>query len=132
FNLEPEPKTRVMKRLNPIKLALATTLALAALAPQIQAASTAKSEPIPMDQIGAVAGNQYSGDGLAVAAIPNGARLNCVFQRLQGEATREGLWLTSTVPNGVSDRVRDVATAVGRRERGWSSSFMSSLASHDR
>jgi hypothetical protein len=42
----------------------------------------AKSEPIPMDQIGAVAGKQYSGDGLSIVATPDGARLRCVFQKL--------------------------------------------------
>src|SRR5438093_13432048 len=82
--LNLKAKTRIMKRLNPITLALATTFAQAALAPQTQAASAAKSEPIPTDQIGSVAGKQYSGDGLAVAATPNGARLRCVFQRLEG------------------------------------------------
>ena len=44
----------------------------------------------------------------------SGARLHCVFQRLDGEATPEGLWLTSTVTNTVSDRFRVTATAVGR------------------
>jgi hypothetical protein len=36
-------------------------------------------------------------DGLAVSPTEGGAGLRCVFQRLEGEATREGLWLTSTV-----------------------------------
>src|SRR5437867_8516620 len=136
-----------MKSRNQITLVLATIFTLAAFGPQTQAgASGAKSEPIRMDQIGAVAAKQYSGDGLAVAATPDGARLRCVFQRLQGEATHEGLWLTSTVTNGVNDRFRVVATAVGRRELCWSSSlyppdgqrtgergsFIGSLASNDR
>src|SRR6266581_8126467 len=112
-----------MKVLKRITLPIATTFALAALGPQTQAASAAKSEPIPMDKIGAVAGKQYSGDGLAVAATPNGAGLRCVFQRLEGEATREGLWVVSTVTNGVNDRFRVVATAVGRRELCWSFSL---------
>src|SRR5207249_6154085 len=131
------------KSRNQITLVLATIFTLAAFGPQTQAgASAAKSEPIPMDRIGAVAGKQYSGDGLTVAAIPNSARLNCVFQRLEGEATREGLWLTSTVTNGVNDCFRVVATAVGWRELCWSfslspsdgerGSFIGSLASNDR
>src|SRR5712691_2131312 len=66
-------------------------------------------------QIGAKAGADYQGDGLAVSPTAGGARLRCVFQRLEGEATREGLWLTSTVTNGVSDRFRIVATSVGRQ-----------------
>src|SRR5437667_2578783 len=103
-----------MKGRNQSTLALATAFALAAFTPQTQAASAAKSEPIPMDQIGAVAGKQYSGDGLAVAATPNGARLRCVFQRLEGEATREGLWLSSTANDAVSEPFRVVASSVGR------------------
>jgi hypothetical protein len=52
--------------------------------------------PIPMNQLGAVAGKQYEGDGLSVSAVPRSgsARLRCVFQRLEGEATAEGLWLS--------------------------------------
>src|SRR5262249_26270090 len=72
---------------------------------------------IPWSQIGAKAGADYKGDGLAVSPTAGGARLRCVFQRLEGEATREGLWLTSTVipPSGtVNDRFRVVATAVRR------------------
>jgi len=68
-------------------------------------------------QLGAKAGADYEGDGLAVSPTAEGARLRCVFQRLEGEATREGLWLTSTVipPSGtVNDRFRIVAAAVGR------------------
>ena len=30
-------------------------------------------------------------------ASSDGARLTCAFQRLEGEATRQGLWLVSTV-----------------------------------
>ena len=45
----------------------------------------------------------------------SGARLHCVFQRLDGEATPEGLWLTSTVTNTESDRFRVTAMAVGRK-----------------
>jgi hypothetical protein len=65
-------------------------------------------------QIGAKAGADYQGDGLAVSPTAEGARLRCVFQRLEGEATRKGLWLTSTVTNGVSDRFRVTAAEVGR------------------
>src|SRR6266516_2149141 len=73
---------------------------------------------IPWSQIGAKAGADYQGDGLAVSPTAGGARLRCVFHRLEGEATREGLWLTSTVipPSGtVNDRFRIVVTAVGRQ-----------------
>ena len=71
-------------------------------------------QAIPWNQIGAKAGADYKGDGLAVTPTGSGARLHCVFQRLDGEATPEGLWLTSTVTNTVSDRFRVTAMAVGR------------------
>src|SRR5882724_8739879 len=78
---------------------------------------TAGSPAIPWSQIGEKAGADYRGDGLAVSPIPQSgsARLRCVFQRLEGEATREGLWLTSTVTNAVKERFRVIATAVARQ-----------------
>src|SRR5204863_7611852 len=91
----------------------------------LSATAAAPAGPVPAktsiswSQIGAKAGADYQGDGLAVSPTAEGARLRCVFQRLEGEATREGLWLTSTVipPSGTgNDRFRIVATAVGRRE----------------
>src|SRR5262249_30169601 len=67
----------------------------------------------PWSQIGAKAGADYKGEGLAVAATESGARLRCVFQRLEGEATPEGLWLTSTITT-TTDRFRVMVTEVGR------------------
>ena len=55
-----------------------------------------RAAPIPMGQLGTVAVRQYQGDGLSVSATPGGARLRCAFQRLEGQATPEGLWLHST------------------------------------
>ena len=69
-------------------------------------------------QIGAKAGADYQGDGLSVRPTAEGARLRCVFQRLEGEATREGLWLTSTLTNGVSDRFRVTAAEVDNMRTG--------------
>jgi hypothetical protein len=77
-------------------------------------AATSTPSAIPWCQIGAKAGADYQGDGLAVMPTDFGARLRCVFQRLDGEATTQGLWLTSTVTNAVNDRFRVVATSVGR------------------
>ena len=77
-------------------------------------AATNTPAAIPWNEIGAKAGANYQGDGLAVTPTGSGARLHCVFQRLDGEATPEGLWLTSTVTNTVSDRFRVTAMAVGR------------------
>jgi hypothetical protein len=83
--------------------------------PSVAPSHAAKaSEPIPVEQLGAVAGKQYQGDGLSVAATPAGARLRCVFQRLEGQGTSEGLWLTSTVPDQPQGRFRVVASAMGR------------------
>jgi hypothetical protein len=79
--------------------------------------STVSDRPqktIPWDQIGAKAGANYRGDGLTVTPISEGARLHCVFQQLDGNATREGLWLISTLPGLANDRFRITAVAVGR------------------
>ena len=77
-------------------------------------AATNTPAAIPWNQIGAKAGANYQGDGLAVSPTAQGARLHCIFQRLDGEATPEGLWLTSTVTNTPSDRFQVTAMAVWR------------------
>lgn len=69
-----------------------------------------------MDQLGAVAGKQYHGDGLSVTATPDGPRLRCAFQRLEGEVTRDGLWLRSTAGDAQAERFRVIAVAVERTE----------------
>ena len=89
---------------------LATNVTQAA---EVAAANTPSS--IPWNQIGAKVGADYKGDGLAVAQTPSGARLHCVFQRLDGEATSQGLWLNSTVTNTMIDRFRLTATELGRK-----------------
>ena len=90
-------------------------LALAVLDSEYTAIAQAKkAETIPWSQLGATATAAYKGDGLNVTPSETGARLHCVFQRLDGEATGEGLWLTSTVTNSVNDRFRVTAAAVGR------------------
>jgi hypothetical protein len=70
--------------------------------------------PIPLNQLGAVAGKQYQGDGLSVRATATGAELRCAFQRLAGEVTAEGLWLRSTAVEADGERFRVLATGVGR------------------
>ena len=77
--------------------------------------STTPAKSIPWHEGGAAAGAQYSGEGLKVTPTEQGARLQCVFQRLEGEATSDGLWLTSTVANQPNDRFCVVATVVGRQ-----------------
>lgn len=74
------------------------------------------SARIPLDQLGAVATKQVGGNSLLITATPqNGsAHLRCAFQRLQGHATPEGLWLRSTADTAKAERLRVVAVAVGR------------------
>src|SRR5436309_13686399 len=101
-----------------VALGIGLSFSLAAAAEDSADLATAKiSAAIPGSQIGAKAGADYQGDGLAVSPTAEGARLRCIFQRLEGQATREGLWLTSTVipPSGtVRDRFRIVAADVRR------------------
>ena len=84
------------------------------LTPAAAMPATNTPAAIPWNEIGAQASANYHGDELAVMPAGSGARLHCVFQRLDGEATAEGLWLASTVTNTMSDRFRVRATAVGR------------------
>ena len=99
----------------PIRAAffLMTVLPLVATA-QIGAHAGDKTAAIPFDQIGSIAGRRYNGDGLAVTPTEDGARLRCVFQKLEGQATNEGLWLTSTEKASPGTRFRVIARAIGR------------------
>src|SRR6266516_8815 len=97
-----------------VALGIGSALSLAAAVESSADRAPAKTS-IPWSQNGAKAGADYQGERLAVSPTAEGARLRCVFQRLEGEATHEGLWLTSTVTNAVNDRFRIVATSVGRR-----------------
>ena len=94
---------------------LAAALAhLPAAAATLTPPETASPKTIPWAEVGAAAGAQYSGDGLSVTPTPDGARLRCVFQRMEGQVTCEGLWVSSTVANQANDRFRITATAFGR------------------
>jgi len=81
----------------------------------LKPADANQTHAIPWNPIGAKAGADYHDSGLAVIPERNGARLHCVFQRLDGEATSAGLWLVSTVTNQPIDRFRVLAMAVGRQ-----------------
>jgi len=70
--------------------------------------------PTPFAELAAKAGAQYQGNGLSVLPAPEGARLRCVFQKLEGQATPDGLWLVSTADGVKGDRFRIVARSVGR------------------
>src|SRR5436309_1965722 len=111
-----KPKRFQPELLCGLALEIGCSLSLAAAAADSAGTRPARtSQAIRWAQIGAKAGADYKGDGLAVSATAPGARLRCVFQRLEGEATPEGLWLTSTATNPVNERFRVVATAVGRQ-----------------
>jgi len=91
------------------------TAAIAAVAESPAAATNPTNAPILWAELGAKATAQYSGDGLAVFAGPDGAvRLRCGFQKLEGEVTPTGLWLTSTVADAPATRFRVMAESVGR------------------
>jgi hypothetical protein len=97
----------------PVLYLLAGLLAVG-VAQAADLAATNTPGAIPWNQIGARAGANYKGDGLAVSPAGSGAHLHCVFQRLDGEATPEGLWLSSTVTNAVRDYFHVMAMAVSR------------------
>ena len=105
-----------------VALGIGSSFSLSATAADSADTAPAKTS-IPWSQIGAKAGADYKGDGLAVSPTAGGARLRCAFQKLEGEATREGLWLTSTVTNGVNERFRVTVVVVGRQ---------SAMAGHER
>ena len=65
-------------------------------------------------QIGAKAAKDYRGNGLGVIPTSSGARLRSVSQGLEGEATSEGLWLTSIATSMVKDCFGVSACSVGR------------------
>src|ERR1043166_2330790 len=108
-----------MKRFTSHSGLVAVSVWLAALTPTVPAQSSNQPpEPIPISELGAKAGAQYRGDGLSVSPTPGGARLRCVFQKLDGQATTEGLWLTSTAENSNGERFRVVAIKVRRATTG--------------
>ena len=99
-------------------LFLVAGLLAMSLAQAADRSATNTPAAIPWNQIGAKAGADYKGDGVGVTPTESGASLHCVFQRLDGEATSEGLWLASTVTNTQSDRFRVTAIVVGRVAHG--------------
>lgn len=100
---------RLHCRLGPPSLVCLATLALSLSS---LAGAENRSGPIPFSAIGAKATADYQGDALGTAATTEGARLWCGFQKLQGRATSQGLWLESTAPGGGEFRL--MATAVCR------------------
>ncbi len=101
---------RFPHRIGPALLTLVAALALA-----LMVAARAETPPpaIPFSDIGARTTATYQGDALGITTTADGARLCCGFQKLEGHATPEGLWLESTKPGAVG-RLRLLAVAVGR------------------
>ncbi len=93
---------------------LSSGLVVAVLALSLPCTNQAANAPIPFSEIGAKATAGYKGDALAITLTPDGARLRCGFQKLEGRATTQGLLLESTVPGG--GRFRLTAAALGRED----------------
>ena len=105
MNAKPNSANNSRKSLNWILPALALTLTTSTRA-------EAPPSAVPFADIGARATADYQGDALGITATPDGARLRCGFQKLEGHATPEGLWIQSTKPGG--GQLRLVAVAIGR------------------
>jgi hypothetical protein len=72
-------------------------------------------EAVAWSEVGIKAMQEYQGDGVSIAISERGAILRCVFQKLEGEATAEGLWLRSTIPGaGEMERFRVATRSVTR------------------
>src|SRR4051812_28322282 len=97
-------------------LVLSVSSGAAAPANTAESDPSQDTQPFAWNELGAKATAEYSGDGLAVNATAKGARLRCVFQKLEGEVTPKGSWLNSTAL-GTSDAPFCVqATSVGREQ----------------
>jgi hypothetical protein len=101
-------------------------LVLAALALALTVPARAETPPaaIPFPDIGARATANYQGKALGIMATSDGARLRCGFQKLEGHATTEGLWLESTGPDAAG-KLRLVATTLSRVGRSTAGSQLS-------
>ena len=93
---------------------LAAVALFSILSTNVQALPLPPSAPTSIGQLGTFVGKQYQGDGLSVAATPSGAQLCCTLQRLEGQVTSKGLWLSSTVAGAASGRFQVKAAVVTR------------------
>ena len=111
MNSKPNSMSTPLRRR--IGTALFTLLAALSSALTVPARAGTQPAAIPISDIGTRATANYQGDALGVTATADGARVRCGFQKLEGQATPEGLWLESTKP-GAAGRLRVTATALGR------------------
>jgi hypothetical protein len=105
--------TRIRRRVGLAPLALASAVVLGCT---VHVRSEKQPTGIPFADIGAKVTADYKGEALGITAISEGALLRCEFQKLEGHATPEGLWLASTEP-GTEGKLCLRAIAVGRAER---------------
>ncbi len=85
-----KPKLNLFQARNFCAVALGGVTSFGLTATAESSAETARaktSQAVPWSQLGAKTDADYQGDGLAVTPTVRGARLRCVFQRLEGEAT---------------------------------------------
>lgn len=89
-------------------------LAVLALLPPLPAQDPSRN--IPVDMLGAEAQKRYAGDGISITPTADGARLRSILQRLEGNATTTGLWLSSTAEEDVvkPNQFCVMAASVGR------------------
>lgn len=93
----------------------ATLFALWLAAMRVYAGSgvSQTNKTIPWFEIASRAGEQNHGEAPGISVTGEGTLLHSWLQELDAEATRQRLWLTSTVSSG-GERLQVSATAVGR------------------
>ena len=110
---KPMNSARLFPRRPPAGFNLLLLISLL-VAIRVTAAALDPGATIPLSEIGAAAQKQYHGDGLAIRPGADGAALRCVFQKLEGQVTSQGLRLSSTADNVAGAPFRVVAQSLGR------------------
>src|ERR1700682_681031 len=75
---------------------LAMVLSIAGQNTYVRGEIPSTNQPFSSSKLGIGALSAWCGKGLGVSATPSGALLHCEFQKVDGDVTCEGLWLTST------------------------------------
>src|ERR1039458_6127685 len=101
---------------NPRRTLFTISALVVSLGLKLSGASAAQTNDtaIPFSQIGAVASQHYTGEGLSIVQSAEGASLRCVFQKLEGRVNCQGLWLTSEAGGSNSTSFRVISESVGR------------------
>lgn len=101
------------------RLAIACAAAITILASSGIASTTPGSptdKSVQWSELGRAAQAQYDGDGLSISSTDTGARLRCVFQRLNAQVSAQGLRLISTAPGNSHDRLSLRSASIGRTD----------------